>query len=258
MVAKSEKVNEAFETFYLGLSQLQSPKGVSKMKQFLDGLNMPVVVEIYTKVGKTDKGEQLEGYRIRVYENIGADLAKRRAKFNQWLRTSGSKNDEVANPRSKGTAANYLLDLDFASYDKIHFIPKVYVLKFLVQHISSEKVTITIRLVRSFEHRNFRHVVYHDVNVNQSVKEFLNFLQNDIPSKPGLAPPFKKYTSCIKNYSSSTWSKTNDLVSLDNDDQCMLKGAGTLKEAGVVHETEMVFFKSKDYETFKKNPAAIW
>ncbi|GCB84473.1 hypothetical protein scyTo_0025191 [Scyliorhinus torazame] len=60
--------------------------------------------------------------------------------------------------------------------------------------MSSEKVTITVRLVRSFEHRNFRPVVYHDVNVNQSVKEFLNFLQNDIPSKPGLAPPFKKYT----------------------------------------------------------------
>ncbi|XP_067891238.1 UPF0538 protein C2orf76 homolog isoform X4 [Heterodontus francisci] len=70
----------------------------------------------------------------------------------------------------------------------------VNILKFHVEQMSSEKVTITVRLVRSFEHRNFKPVVYHDVNVDQSVKEFLNFLQNDILSKPGLPPPYKKYT----------------------------------------------------------------
>ncbi|XP_038645755.1 UPF0538 protein C2orf76 homolog isoform X2 [Scyliorhinus canicula] len=109
--------------------------------------------------------------------------------------------------------------------------------------MSSEKVTITVRLVRSFEHRNFRPVVYHDVNVNQSVKEFLKFLQND----------------ALKIIHQAHGAKSNDLVvSLDNDDQLMLKEASTLKEAGVAHETEMAFFKREDYETFKKNPVAIW
>ncbi|XP_072903674.1 UPF0538 protein C2orf76 homolog [Hemitrygon akajei] len=126
--------------------------------------------------------------------------------------------------------------------------------------MTSEKITVTVRLVRSFEYRNFKPVVYHDVNVNQSVKEFLAFLQNDIPSKPGLPPPFKKYTyDTLKIIHQAHGAKTNDLVvSLDNDDQLVLKELSTLKEAGVAQETEMAFFKKEDYETFKKNPVMNW
>ncbi|XP_067891237.1 UPF0538 protein C2orf76 homolog isoform X3 [Heterodontus francisci] len=126
--------------------------------------------------------------------------------------------------------------------------------------MSSEKVTITVRLVRSFEHRNFKPVVYHDVNVDQSVKEFLNFLQNDILSKPGLPPPYKKYTyDTLKIIHQAHGAKSNDLVvSLDNDEQLMLNEASTLKEAGVAHETELACFKKEDYEKFKKNPVMIW
>ncbi|XP_078259593.1 UPF0538 protein C2orf76 homolog isoform X2 [Rhinoraja longicauda] len=109
--------------------------------------------------------------------------------------------------------------------------------------MSSEKTTVTVRLVRSFEHRNFKPVVYHDVNVNQSVKEFLSFLQNDT----------------LKIIHQAHGAKTNDLVvSLDNDDQLILKETSTLKEAGVAHETEMAYFKKEDYETYKKNPVVIW
>ncbi|XP_069791340.1 UPF0538 protein C2orf76 homolog isoform X3 [Narcine bancroftii] len=103
--------------------------------------------------------------------------------------------------------------------------------------MSSEKITVTVRLVRSFEHCNFKPVVYHDVDVNQSVKEFLAFLQKDIPSKSGLPPPFKKYTyDTLKIIHQAHGAKTNDLVvSLDNDDQLVLKETNTLKEAGVEH-----------------------
>lgn len=44
--------------------------------------------------------------------------------------------------------------------------------------MSSEGVTITVRLVRSFEHRNFKPVVYHGVNLDQTVKEFITFVKN--------------------------------------------------------------------------------
>lgn len=43
--------------------------------------------------------------------------------------------------------------------------------------MASEEVTITVRLIRSFEHRNFKPVVYHRVNLNQTVKEFIVFLK---------------------------------------------------------------------------------
>lgn len=43
--------------------------------------------------------------------------------------------------------------------------------------MASEEVTITVRLIRSFEHRNFKPVVYHGVNLDQTVKEFIVFLK---------------------------------------------------------------------------------
>ncbi|XP_057361676.1 UPF0538 protein C2orf76 homolog isoform X4 [Manis pentadactyla] len=44
-------------------------------------------------------------------------------------------------------------------------------------HMDSEEVTITVRLIRSFEYRNFKPVVYHGVNLDQTVKEFIVFLK---------------------------------------------------------------------------------
>ncbi|KAL8183213.1 UNVERIFIED_CONTAM: hypothetical protein K2H54_023290 [Gekko kuhli] len=64
---------------------------------------------------------------------------------------------------------------------------------FWLSHMSSEGVTITVRLVRSFEHRNFKPVVYHGVDLDQTVKEFITFVKNDVSLRVGLPPPFKKY-----------------------------------------------------------------
>lgn len=44
--------------------------------------------------------------------------------------------------------------------------------------MSAESSTVTVRLVRSFEHRNFRPVVYHGVPLDQTVKEFIAFVRN--------------------------------------------------------------------------------
>lgn len=43
--------------------------------------------------------------------------------------------------------------------------------------MSSESVIVTVRLIRSFEHRNFRPVLYRNVNLDQTVKEFIAFVK---------------------------------------------------------------------------------
>lgn len=43
--------------------------------------------------------------------------------------------------------------------------------------MSSEAV-LTVRLVRSFEHRNFKPVVYKNVNLDQKVEEFIDLVKN--------------------------------------------------------------------------------
>ncbi|KAM3854310.1 UPF0538 protein C2orf76 homolog isoform 2-T3 [Vipera latastei] len=102
-------------------------------------------------------------------------------------------------------------------------------------HMSSERVIVTVRLIRSFEHRNFRPVLYRNVNLDQTVKEFIAFVKKDITSRTELLLPFRKYTyDTMKIIHQAHGSKTNELVvSLEDDDRLILEEGSTLKAAGV-------------------------
>uniref|UniRef100_G7PN51 CB076 protein n=1 Tax=Macaca fascicularis TaxID=9541 RepID=G7PN51_MACFA len=102
--------------------------------------------------------------------------------------------------------------------------------------MAPEEVTITVRLIRSFEHRNFKPIVYHGVNLDQTVKEFIIFLKQDVPLRTSLPPPFRNYKyDTLKIIHQAHKSKTNELVlSLEDDDRLLLKEDSTLKAAGIV------------------------
>ncbi|XP_057361675.1 UPF0538 protein C2orf76 homolog isoform X3 [Manis pentadactyla] len=87
-------------------------------------------------------------------------------------------------------------------------------------HMDSEEVTITVRLIRSFEYRNFKPVVYHGVNLDQTVKEFIVFLKKDVPLRTSLLAPFRNYK--------------------------------------YANETEIAFFCEEDYRNYKANPISSW
>ncbi|XP_050929727.1 UPF0538 protein C2orf76 homolog [Lates calcarifer] len=55
------------------------------------------------------------------------------------------------------------------------------------------EAVVTVRLVRSFEHRNFKPVVFHGVSLDQTVQDFIKLVRDDIATRPGLPPPFRKY-----------------------------------------------------------------
>ncbi|XP_063788900.1 UPF0538 protein C2orf76 homolog isoform X1 [Pseudophryne corroboree] len=124
----------------------------------------------------------------------------------------------------------------------------------------SQKVTVTVRLVRSFQHRNFRPVVYHDVILDQTVQEFLEHIKNDIAVRDGLPPPFKKHSyDTMKIIHQAHGSKTNELVvGLEDDNKLILRSGQTLREAGVAHETELALFCDADYRQYKDNPVSTW
>ncbi|XP_014104655.1 UPF0538 protein C2orf76 homolog isoform X1 [Parus major] len=109
--------------------------------------------------------------------------------------------------------------------------------------MSAESSTVTVRLVRSFEHRNFRPVVYHGVPLDQTVKEFIAFVRKDT----------------MKIIHQAHKSKTGELVvSLEDDDKLILKEDSTLKAAGVANETELAFFCEEDYRNYRANPVSAW
>uniref|UniRef100_H0WYX6 Chromosome 2 open reading frame 76 n=1 Tax=Otolemur garnettii TaxID=30611 RepID=H0WYX6_OTOGA len=126
--------------------------------------------------------------------------------------------------------------------------------------MAPEKVTITVRLIRSFEHRNFKPVVYHGVNLDQTVKEFIAFLKQELASECKILPPLKQREFYkLKIIHQAHKSKSNELVlSLEDDDRLVLKEDRTLKAAGVASETEIAFFCEEDYKTYKANPISSW
>ncbi|XP_043987852.1 UPF0538 protein C2orf76 homolog isoform X3 [Gambusia affinis] len=102
---------------------------------------------------------------------------------------------------------------------------------------------VTVRLIRSFEQRNFKPVVFQQVSLNQTVQDFMRWVRDDT----------------MKIIHQAHGSKTSELVmSLDDDEKLILQDDQTLKAAGVANETEVGFFRKEDYVFYKTNPKSKW
>ncbi|KAM4024390.1 UPF0538 protein C2orf76 homolog [Anomaloglossus baeobatrachus] len=121
-------------------------------------------------------------------------------------------------------------------------------------------VTVTVRLVRSFEHCNFRPVVYRGVSLDQTVQQFLEFLRADVAVRDTLPPPFRTHSyDKMKIIHQPHGSKSGDLViGLEDDRTLILRAEQTLREAGVAHETEVALFCDVDYRRYQQNPVSAW
>lgn len=47
-----------------------------------------------------------------------------------------------------------------------------------VSGVMSEDSVVTVRLVRSFQHRNFKPVVFHGVRLDQTVQDFIQLVRD--------------------------------------------------------------------------------
>ena len=51
----------------------------------------------------------------------------------------------------------------------------------MVKMSNGDGVVLTVRLIRSFEHRNIRHIVFKNVDLNQTTQEFMENINRGIP-----------------------------------------------------------------------------
>jgi len=120
---------------------------------------------------------------------------------------------------------------------------------------------VTARFIRSFAHRNLRHLVLRGVELGLSGTDFLR-LCRDEAARPqsGLPPPFRTFAyDCCKIEHQAHGSKTSDpCINREHDDKLILRGDVTLREAGVKDETEIAVFRLADYLEYKKNPDLKW
>nr|XP_039252695.1 UPF0538 protein C2orf76 homolog [Styela clava] len=112
---------------------------------------------------------------------------------------------------------------------------------------------LTIRLIRSFEYNNVKPVVFQNVDLSLNTGDFMKLVKQEIPSRSGLPPPFKKFDyDTMKISHKAHGTKSGNLaINVEDDDTLILEKGISLSEGGVENETEISFFKMEDYTKFK-------
>jgi len=121
------------------------------------------------------------------------------------------------------------------------------------QVLGSEKATITIRLIKSFEHKNWRPFVLRDIDLQIDCESLKSIIEEKLPSS-SLPLPFKtlKNLDTFKIEYQAFGAKTSDpLINTESGDENFLKPGVPLDHQGVKNETEITFFKIDDYLKYK-------
>ncbi|XP_046846906.1 UPF0538 protein C2orf76 homolog [Xenia sp. Carnegie-2017] len=110
-------------------------------------------------------------------------------------------------------------------------------------------VTVTVRLIRSFEYRNMKNIVLQNVDLDISVDDFKALISQEIKKSTFLPPPFKNFPfDTLKiECKAHRFKKLNFFLAInwsiyDFQD----------------HETEISYFKNDDYLDHKKNKKLKW
>ncbi|KAK5667665.1 hypothetical protein QVD99_005777 [Batrachochytrium dendrobatidis] len=123
-------------------------------------------------------------------------------------------------------------------------------------------LTLTIRLIKSFEYRTFKNLVLQHIDPEMLVKDLKILVLEKIKSTPGLKPYHNTVFDCLKLYVKAHGSKTQHLIiNLDHDegkDTFIMDDNLTLSAQSVENETELSFFNHELYTLYKAHPNNKW
>ncbi|KAJ1654091.1 hypothetical protein IWQ61_005919 [Dispira simplex] len=119
---------------------------------------------------------------------------------------------------------------------------------------------LTVRLIKSFEYRTFKNIVFHNIDfANTTVGDIRARVDKEIQTGSGLKP-FRNVTfDTLKIYTRAHGAKPNNLIiNLDHDDWILSNNHDILDYRGIGNETEISYFNREAYERFKLNPEVKW
>lgn len=113
---------------------------------------------------------------------------------------------------------------------------------------------LSIRLIRSFEHRNLRFFPLNCVDLSWTTEKLMTVIKEHIATSKSLPPPFRKFEfDTLKIEHQAHGAKTNDpVMNCENDEELILKPGQSLSQSNIRHETEVAFFKLSDYQAYLK------
>jgi len=119
---------------------------------------------------------------------------------------------------------------------------------------SESSITLSIRLIRSFEHRNLRFFPLHNVDLSWTTEQLMTVINEKIITSTSLPPPFKKFEfDTLKIEHQAHGAKSNDpVINCEKDEKLILEPGKLLSQSDVRNETELAFFKLSDYQSYLK------
>ncbi|KAJ3123085.1 hypothetical protein HK098_002234 [Nowakowskiella sp. JEL0407] len=125
--------------------------------------------------------------------------------------------------------------------------------------MESSGITVTVRLIKSFEYRTFKNFVLHNINPAETTPfQLKEITLQEILKGPAFRPYHKVKFDTLKIYMKAHGAKTQNLIiNLDHEDW-ILDDTKTLLEQGIDGEVEISFFNREAYEAFKLNPEIKW
>lgn len=131
--------------------------------------------------------------------------------------------------------------------------------------MDSSGSTIIVRLIKSFEFKNFRNIIFHNIDLSSiNLNDLERMTRDRIESNPVLLRLFPKDSSkpldTFKRYYTRHSAKTNNpIINLGEDDKLLLLDfESKLINLGMGHETEISFFNWEEYQNFCNNPTFKW
>ena len=122
-------------------------------------------------------------------------------------------------------------------------------------------MTLTFRLIRSFEFRNIKHMILHDIPPSMTFGELFQRVQSTIQSDSKYLPIRKHPFDTIQLYYRPHEFKPNFLVidsSLQNPMLGIEDPTCTLASQQICNETEFSVFNLHEYLEFMKSPLEKW
>ena len=130
---------------------------------------------------------------------------------------------------------------------------------------TATNATITVRLIKSFEFKNFRNVVFHSLDLTALNLADLEKLTRDrISASPLLARLFPAASpvplDTFKRYYTRHSAKTNNaIINVGEDEKLVIFDfTKKLAELGMTHETEISWFNWDSYIKYCNDPTFKW
>lgn len=127
--------------------------------------------------------------------------------------------------------------------------------------MSLNDATLTVRIIRSFEHRNHRNLVLHHLDLTTLTREgLLDIVNKNLKESPALKPIANGSYDTLKLYAQPHGAKCNNpIINVGGDDFLIITDQERpLSELGVGHETELSYFNMNDYKQYQLNPVSKW